>query len=747
LIRPWTIGLSVIATLGVLLRHLLIALGPQAQFYAMTALQLMGVLLVLVLLFMGVSSLTISLLGRIFRERLRNSYVLFLGWNMLRSQRLTRPLWSRVQQGLTAPNSVSTGLGRILGTRILLLSGFVGIGFSLNQFGGRLPLWLTEWVFIHLGLLGIVFILQAIGKLASSPKKKPGPLPALQLRNSVTLPNFISMVGVGIGVWALIVVMAVMSGFEEDLRSKILETNPHILVSPTTYDSGLQVTEETMASIQALSEVSSTERFLEEEAMITSPYNSSVQLTIRGINPGGMTSERLEMNLVDGSLELLKRPQALGSDQAWEFSQERSPGKLIAPAQPQEMDDKDQIVMPPMPGGSLPQPPDLRQISTLISENFARALGAELGSELSLSPGNGEKPIPLTVTGIYKRVPSLTYQPDWLIELRDSSLIPPAAIHTKWPVSHGEAEALGRVAVLESGTPLFKTVSTHLLVGDMPGNEGKKAPGILHPYSERVVPGVVLGTELASSLRVRVGDEVQLISMEGEVGPMGIRPKARTFRVAGIFETGMYEFDLKLAYALRDETARFFGRNTGFNRMEIQLANPADPEETTGTIRSLLPDSQEVHNWQNLNRNLFSALKLEKIAMFFVLGFIILVASFNIVSSLAMLIQEKSQEIAILKSMGATDEKVMSAFISVGLFLGLIGAGCGALMGVGCCILVDRVGVPLPKEYYIPTIPVEVNGVEVFAAFVAAMAICVVATLYPSRAAARLTPVEGLRYE
>ena len=133
--------------------------------------------------------------------------------------------------------------------------------------------------------------------------------------------------------------------------------------------------------------------------------------------------------------------------------------------------------------------------------------------------------------------------------------------------------------------------------------------------------------------------------------------------------------------------------------------------------------------------------------MFFVLGFIILVASFNIISSLAMLIQEKSQEIAILKSMGATDQKVMNAFISVGLFLGLIGAGCGALMGIGCCILIDRVGVPLPKEYYIPHIPVEINGIEVLAAFGAAMLICVAATLYPSRAASRLTPVEGLRYE
>ena len=155
----------------------------------------------------------------------------------------------------------------------------------------------------------------------------------------------------------------------------------------------------------------------------------------------------------------------------------------------------------------------------------------------------------------------------------------------------------------------------------------------------------------------------------------------------------------------------------------------------------------EVANWQSLNRNLFSALQLEKIAMFFVLGFIILVASFNIFSSLAMLIQEKRQEIAILKSMGATDPKTMRSFVSVGVFLGLVGAGCGTIMGVLCCWAVQTIGIPLPKEYYIPNIPVELNTGEVLTAFVAAMAICVVATLYPSRAASRLTPVEGLRYE
>jgi lipoprotein-releasing system permease protein len=129
------------------------------------------------------------------------------------------------------------------------------------------------------------------------------------------------------------------------------------------------------------------------------------------------------------------------------------------------------------------------------------------------------------------------------------------------------------------------------------------------------------------------------------------------------------------------------------------------------------------------------------------LGFIVLVASFNILASLAMLIQEKAKEIAILKSMGATNQGVMGVFLMLGLFLGLIGALCGTLLGVGCCVLIERLGVPLPTEYYIPTIPVDIHTTDVAAAACSAMLICLLATIYPSIAASRLDPVEGLRHD
>lgn len=138
---------------------------------------------------------------------------------------------------------------------------------------------------------------------------------------------------------------------------------------------------------------------------------------------------------------------------------------------------------------------------------------------------------------------------------------------------------------------------------------------------------------------------------------------------------------------------------------------------------------------------------LEKIVMFLILACIVLVASFNIVSSLAMLIQQKSKEIAILKSMGATDRGILGTFVMLGLFLGFFGAMSGTILGLVTCFVLDQVGIALPREYYVSTIPVKINGFEVLATASAAMLVSIIATILPSLVASRLRPVEGLRYE
>jgi len=165
-------------------------------------------------------------------------------------------------------------------------------------------------------------------------------------------------------------------------------------------------------------------------------------------------------------------------------------------------------------------------------------------------------------------------------------------------------------------------------------------------------------------------------------------------------------------------------------------------------LRDKLGAGYDVQSWQDLNRNLFSALKVEKVAMFIVLCFIILVAGFSIVANGIMLVREKRREIAILKSMGATDRTVMSTFLLIGLYMGSIGVAAGILVGVATCVLLARFGISLDSDvYYISQLPVKLNPREIAAVFGAAMGIVVGATLYPALVAARLRPVEGLRYD
>jgi lipoprotein-releasing system permease protein len=265
---------------------------------------------------------------------------------------------------------------------------------------------------------------------------------------------------------------------------------------------------------------------------------------------------------------------------------------------------------------------------------------------------------------------------------------------------------------------------------------------------EGVRPGILVGAELANSLQVDVGSEVTLISPRDGVGFLGIQPKVRSFRVAGVFRTGMYEFDLKLAYCSLNEAQRFFNLGSEVNRIELRLSDVDSSQEVVEEITASLKNPHlEVLDWKHLNKNLFSALQLEKIVMFVVLAFIILVASFNIVGSLIMIILEKAKEIAILKSMGTTSANTRGIFLIVGSFIGLIGSVAGLTVGLTTCWIIHEFGIKLPRQYYIEMLPVHVDPYTVLSVFFAGILICLLATVYPAAQAARLKPVEGLRFD
>lgn len=260
--------------------------------------------------------------------------------------------------------------------------------------------------------------------------------------------------------------------------------------------------------------------------------------------------------------------------------------------------------------------------------------------------------------------------------------------------------------------------------------------------------GILVGKELAANLHLYVGQEVQVVSPLGQDTPTGQVPRVRHFRVAGTFYSGMYEYDTKLTYVTLPALQSFLSLGDEVNGIEIKISDIDDTRPVVKAIGERLGPGYRVQDWKELNRNLFSALKLEKIAMFLVLTIIILVASFSIISNLIMVVVEKAREIAILKGMGASDPGIMRIFMIEGLYIGALGSSFGITIGLITCWALERFGLPLdPDVYYINKLPVAMDPVAIAMVAVAGVAISFIATLYPSYVAARLRPVDGLRYE
>lgn len=260
----------------------------------------------------------------------------------------------------------------------------------------------------------------------------------------------------------------------------------------------------------------------------------------------------------------------------------------------------------------------------------------------------------------------------------------------------------------------------------------------------RVMPGILLGAELAHSLSVTTGDEVIVVIPDGDVGPTGVKPKTRAFRVAGTFQSGIYEYDLRMAF-LRIEDAQALFLQEGPNRVAAMLAGLDHLDAVAERVRAAISGDVEVVTVAQVNRSLFSALKIEKIAMFLVLGLVILVAGFNVFGSLTLITMEKTRDVAILQCLGATARGVRSIFLALGATIGLVGTTAGLLLGLASCAYVKWAGIRLPAEYYLRTLPVQVDALEVLLVTLAALGAAMVATLYPSMMVARLAPAEGLR--
>ncbi len=266
---------------------------------------------------------------------------------------------------------------------------------------------------------------------------------------------------------------------------------------------------------------------------------------------------------------------------------------------------------------------------------------------------------------------------------------------------------------------------------------------------QRTLPGIVLGRYLADKLTVGLGDRVQILSPSGISPIMSKIPNLKTFEVAGYFETGIFEFDDVFAYISLREAQKLFDMKDAVTGLEIKLDDLDQAEAVSKRIEQLLGYPYATITWFDMNKNLFSWMKIEKWAAFIILSLIIMVAAFNIVSTLIMIVLEKTKEIGILKSMGASSASIMKIFMFEGLIGGVVGTALGCAIGFALCWAQEKYqffSLP-PDVYIISALPILMKQSDFIMIAAAAIALCFLATVYPARRAARLDPVEAIRYE
>jgi lipoprotein-releasing system permease protein len=272
--------------------------------------------------------------------------------------------------------------------------------------------------------------------------------------------------------------------------------------------------------------------------------------------------------------------------------------------------------------------------------------------------------------------------------------------------------------------------------------------GGLVPATEDGLPGILLGRNLAEQLGLGVGDATTLLTPQGTLSPMGMIPRTRRVRVAGIYALGLYEFDSAYGFVSLDFAERLLGKGAP-DLIELRVADIEEaPSISEAVVRDLGADYVS-QDWADMNQALFSALWLEKMAISITIGLIVMVAALNIVASLILLVMEKSRDIAILKTMGTSSQRVMRIFMLQGLVIGVVGTSVGATGGLALCWVLDRYRlIQIPMDVYqVSYVPFVVQPFDFVLVVVSAILICFLATIYPSRQASRLDPVQALRFE
>jgi lipoprotein-releasing system permease protein len=560
------------------------------------------------------------------------------------------------------------------------------------------------------------------------------------LRARFTFFTTVPIGGVWIGTAALVIVLSVMGGFESDLRQKILGSNAHLQIARE--DGDFVDWRAIKARIDAMPGVVASTPYAVSEVVVAT-NSGGANVIIKGIDPAtvGKVTD-LVSDLEDR--DAMKRLAPLIDDtRDLRVPQQPRTGAAIDPPPPD------------MPTSGEPidfSSPESRSGSGSDSAAPAASDGSAPGS--GAGPGAGGAPAGDAFGGEAVRVIGENDPPPRLPR-------EPSGDGAGAPAGHAgsSTDPANAPAAIVDPPP------SDLITSDEPPADYSQpdylqdAVKVIEPpfdspsISRRTqsLPGILVGRELVKQSHLYTGEEVRVVSPLSDPANPDANgspiPFNRDYRVAGTFFTGMYEYDLKYVYVTLESLQEFLDRGDAIDGIEVRVTNPYDSDAFVAEFQAAFGPGYRVQDWKELNRSLFSALKLEKIAMFLVLGIVILVASFSIVGNLIMVVVEKAREIALLKTLGATDTGVMQLFAIQGLMIGLIGTVLGVATGLIGCWALSEYGFPLNENvYYIDRLPVHVDPWSVAAAAAAGIVISIGATLYPAVVAARVRPAAGMRH-
>lgn len=520
-------------------------------------------------------------------------------------------------------------------------------------------------------------------------------------RAFVSIIGVIAVVGIALGVWALSAVLAITSGFQDAFRNKVLGVNAHVLVLKYGWD--FTEYREVMATVRNTPGVVGAAPFLINPMMITHGERISGVL-VKGVDPERL-GEVLDLPtyLQSGSIRGLRAPGTEPPSAPHEDSATRNDHTL---------DDYIQRATHDLQTGH-------RVPTTVVHEPLLDAPLVRVNQPAAHTTAH--TPTPAAPT---QPVPAPQPPRD---DLLPSGATPTYALPTDDPAGSDPLDSYANEVMRETSTqPDART---------------------------RQLPGVIVGRTLARTLSLKVGDEVRIISpltgADQALVRHGATPRARDFRVVGIFDAGFDEYDSRLVYVDIWQAQRFFDQGDAVTGVEVKVRNIERARAIGRRIeRALGGGPYHTLDWESLNHNLFTALALQKLALSFVITIIIVIAAFNVVATLVMVVLDKRREIAILKAMGANESAILRIFLTQGLAVGALGTGLGLACGALNCWLLMRYHFPLdPQVYLIRYVPVQPSAGEFAFTAIVALLIALAASFVPAMWAARLTPVEGLRYE